>query len=462
MENNNNFNTLQGRRGQQTGLQPGHAKCGDVTANNKEFHGLVADAKLHDFYPTGVRPGNVFEPPHFPDLIVPNQHVELRRACLPLILATSIALVSCGPSHGPANQAPEVGVVILKPQSIPLTADLPGRTAPLATSDVRPQVNGILKSILFEEGGLVQAGQPLYQIDPAPYQAAYDSAKAAVDNAKANLTTTKLKANRYASLVSQNAIAKQDYDDAEAAYKQALANVEQQKANLESARINLGWTRITAPITGRIGRSVVRPGELLTANQTTTLTTIQTLDPIYVDVNQSSAELVQLEQSAAAGHMSRRTPATALATLTLEDGTPYAHDGTLQFSEVTVDPTTGAVVLRAKFPNPEGLLLPGMYVRATIIEGISHNAILAPQTGVSRNEKGEPTAYIVDKHGIARLRTLTAPRTIGSDWLVTAGLEPGDKLIVEGLQKVLPDQPVHAVPAGSPPAKQAGASESGH
>ncbi len=389
-----------------------------------------------------------------------NQRVEFCRACLPLTLVAGLTLVGCGPSQPPPNRVPEVGIVILKPQSVPLTTELPGRTDPYATADVRPQVGGILKSILFEEGGLVKAGQPLYQIDPAPYRAAYDSAKAALDNAKANLTTTKLKADRYRALVGQNAIAKQEYDDAEAAYKQAAANVEQQTANLESARINLDWTRVTAPITGRIGRSVVRPGELLTANQTTTLTTIQTLDPIYVDVNQSSTELVQLEKSASAGLLSRRTPGTARATLQLEDGTPYGHEGVLQFSEVTVDPTTGAVVLRAKFPNPDGLLLPGMYVRATIIEGIAHDAILAPQRGVSHNEKGEPTALIVDNQGVARLHVLTAPRTIGTDWLVTSGLKAGDKLIIEGLQKAVPDKPVHAVPAGSPP--MANAATSGH
>jgi len=367
------------------------------------------------------------------------------------MLAAILTLFGCGRSQGPANQAPEVGVVVLRPQAVPLTAELPGRTAPLATSDVRPQVNGILKSILFTEGGLVHAGQPLYQIDPAPYQAAFDSAKAALENAEANLVTTKLKAERYAALLQQNAISKQDYDDQEALYKQAAANVAQQKANLESARINLGYTRITAPITGRIGRSIVRPGELLTANQTTSLATIQTLDPIYVDVNQSTAELLQLERAAAAGQMSRHTPATARVTLQLEDGTPYPEDGELQFSEVTVDPTTGAVVLRCKFPNPDGVLLPGMYVRATIIEGIAHNAILAPQRGVSHDEKGEPTAMVVDKGGIARLRVLTTSRTVGTNWLVTQGLQAGDRLIVEGLQKVQPDMPVHAVPAGSPP-----------
>ena len=369
-------------------------------------------------------------------------------------------LVACGPSKRPAPPPPDVGVVTLEPTSVPLTTELPGRTDPFATSDVRPQVTGILKARMFTEGGLVQVGQPLYQIDSAPYQAAYDSAKAALANAQANLTTTRLKAERYAALLKQNAIAKQDYDDTEAAYKQAAANVEQQKANLEAAHINLGYTRVTAPITGRIGRSLFTVGALVTANQTNVLSTIQTLDPIYVDMDQSSAELVRLEQAAAAGQMSRQAPSAARVTLKLEDGTPYAHDGILQFSEVTVDPTTGAVILRAKFPNPEGLLLPGMYVRATIIEGIANNVILAPQRGVGRNEKGDPTALIVDRHGIARLRVLSASRAVGSNWLVTSGLAAGDRLIVDGLQKVQPDQPVHAVPTGSTASAASAASAS--
>ena len=393
---------------------------------------------------------SVRTPAHW-DLVVPNQYVELPRSALVAAVVLGLAISGCSRAHAPVNQAPEVGVVVIKPQSVPLTAELPGRVDPFLTSDVRPQVTGILQSILFKEGGNVTAGQPLYQIDPAPYQAAYDSAKAMVVNAEANLTTTKLKAERYQSLLKANAIAKQLVDDAVAAYKQAEATVGQQKANLESAQINLGYTRIVAPISGRIGRSVVRPGALLTAQQATALATIQTLDPIYVDMNQSSSELVQLEQAAAAGQLSRKTPATAAVALKLEDGTSYAHDGTLQFSEVTVDPTTGAVVLRAVFPNTEGLLLPGMYVRATIIEGIAHNAILAPERGVSRNEKGEATALVVDKLGIARLRILTAPRVVGDNWLVTKGLAAGDKLIVEGVQNVQPDHLVRAVAAGSPP-----------
>jgi membrane fusion protein (multidrug efflux system) len=300
-------------------------------------------------------------------------------------------------------------------------------------SDVRPQVSGILKSRLFVEGAVVKKGQPLYQIDPAPYQAAYDNAVAALADAKA-------KTERYSALVKQNAIAPQLYDDAVAAYKQAVANA-------NTARINLGWTRITAPITGRIGRSSVTEGALVTADQTTALATIATLDPIYVDITQSTSELLALKLEMQHGTLVNKGPADARATLTLDNGAQYPLDGRLQFSEVTVDETTGAVTLRAIFPNPDGILLPGMFVRATIVEGVDRNAILAPQQGISRNEKGDPTALVVDKNGIARLRTLKTSRTIGDKWLVTAGLNVGDRLIVEGLQKVTPDAPVHAVPA---------------
>jgi membrane fusion protein, multidrug efflux system len=377
------------------------------------------------------------------------------------MLAMGIALAGCGPSHGPANQAPEVGIVILKPQSVPLTVDLPGRTSPFLTSSVVPQVTGILQSILFKEGGMVRAGQPLYQIDPRPFQATLDQAKGQLAKDEATLAKDKIDLGRYATLWKQNAISQQTYQDQAGTVGVDTGTVQADKATVEAARINLGWTRITAPISGQIGRSLITPGALMTANQTTPLAVIQTLDPIYVDVNQSSAELMQIERTAAAGEMTRRTPATARVTLQLEDGTAYSHDGTLQFSEVTVDPTTGAVVLRCQFPNPEGFLLPGMYVRATIIEGIAHDVILAPQRGVSHDEKGEPTAYVVDKQGIARLRVLTAPRIVGVDWLVTAGLQAGDKLIVEGLQRVQPDKPVHAVPAGSPPTAATGAGSNG-
>lgn len=344
----------------------------------------------------------------------------------------SLTLAACGPSAPPKRPAPDVGVVVIKTEPAQLTAVLPGRTDPYAVSDIRPQVSGILKARLFTEGALVKQGQPLYQIDPAPYKASYDNAVAALAAAKA-------KATRYAALVKQAAIAPQDYDDAVAAYKQALANT-------ETARINLGYTRITAPITGRIGRSSVTAGALLTADQTTPLATIQTLDPIYVDITQSSSEVLSLKLAVQHGNVNQE-PADAPATLTLDNGTQYSQQGRLQFSEVSVDPTTGAVTLRAIFPNPNGLLLPGMFVRATVQEGVDRNAILAPQQGVSRNEKGDPTALVVDAKNFARLRVLKTSRAIGDKWLVTDGLKPGEKLIVEGLQKVQPDTPVHPVPA---------------
>jgi membrane fusion protein (multidrug efflux system) len=350
-----------------------------------------------------------------------------------LALLGCIVAAGCGPSQPPQRPPPDVGVVVIRTEPVQLTTVLPGRTDSYAVSDVRPQVNGILKARLFTEGSNVVAGQPLYQIDPAPYQAAYDNANAA-------LATAKAKAARYAALVRLNAVAPQDYDDAEAAYKEALANA-------KAARINLDYTRITAPISGRIGRSAFTQGALVASGQTAALATIQTLDPIYVDIAQSSSELLDLKSAVQGGHLTRNGPASARVTLQLDNGESYPQAGTLQFSEVTVDQSTGAVTLRAIFPNPDGILLPGMFVRATIIEGIQQNAVLAPQQGISRNEKGDPTADIVDAKGIARLRILKTSRVIGDKWLVTDGLKPGDKLIVEGLQKVMPDAPVHAVPA---------------
>jgi membrane fusion protein (multidrug efflux system) len=351
-----------------------------------------------------------------------------------LVLCLAVGLLAaCGHAAPPKRPPPDVGVVVIKAEPVLLTTVLPGRTDPYEVSDVRPQVGGILKARLFTEGAIVKRGQVLYQIDPAPYQATYDNAVAA-------LADTKAKADRYAALVKQNAIAPQTYDDAVAAYKQALANA-------KTARINLDYTRITAPISGRIGRSSVTEGALLTADQTTALATIQTLDPIYVDITQSTSELLGLKLAMQHGTLVNKGPADARATLTLDNGTPYPSDGRLQFSEVTVDQTTGAVTLRAIFPNPDGILLPGMFVRANIIEGVEQNAILAPQQGVGRNEKGDATALIVDAKGIARLHVLKTSRTIGDKWLVTDGLKPGDRLIVEGLQKVTPDAPVHAVAA---------------
>ena len=360
-------------------------------------------------------------------------HIHTKTSGLAAALLATLFIASCGQGAPPKPPPPTVGVVVIKKEPVQLTAELPGRTDSFAVSEVRPQVSGILLKRLFTEGAMVKMGQPLYQIDPAPYQAAYDNAEAA-------LVTAAAKARRYAALVKLNAIAPQDYDDAVAAYKQAQANV-------KTARINLGYTRITAPITGRISRSSVTEGALLTADQTTALATIQQLDPIYVDITQSSAELLNLKLAMEGGHLSDKGPADARVTLQLDNGTPYTQDGKLQFSEVTVDPSTGAVTLRAIFPNPAGVLLPGMFVRATVIEGVQNDALLAPQQGVSRNEKGDPTALIVDNKGFARLHALKVARAIGDKWLVTDGLKTGDKLIVEGLQKVQPDMPVKTAPA---------------
>jgi membrane fusion protein (multidrug efflux system) len=323
-----------------------------------------------------------------------------------------------------------VGFITIQERSVQLTAELPGRTDPFAVSEVRPQVNGIILHRLFTEGSTVKAGQPLYQIDPAPYQAAYD-------NANATLADAKAKADRYAALLKANAIAPQDADDAQAAFLTA-------KANVETARINLAYTRITAPITGRIGASSVTEGALVTANQTTALSTISTLDPIYVDIDQSSAELLALRRALQAGQINA---GVADVTMKLDDGSAYSQQGKLQFTDVTVDQTTGAVQLRAIFPNPDGLLLPGMYVRATVIEGVDPHGILVPQQAVDHNAKGEPTALVLDDKNVARLRVLATSRAVGSDWQVLSGLHAGDRVIVEGQQKVQPDMTVTPSPA---------------
>ncbi|HKB96537.1 MAG TPA: efflux RND transporter periplasmic adaptor subunit, partial [Rhizomicrobium sp.] len=295
-------------------------------------------------------------------------------------------------------------------------------------------ISGIVQKRLFTEGSVVRQGQPLYQIDPAPYRAAYD-------NALATQASTKAKTERYARLLSEHAIAPQDADDARAAYLQA-------KANADAARINLNYTRITAPITGRIGASTVTEGALVTAQQATALTTVSTLDPIYVDVDQSSSELVALKRAVQAGNVNSSGPLTANVSLKLDDGSPYPLIGRLQFTDVTVDPATGAVQLRAIFPNPETLLLPGLYVRATINQGVDPHGILVPQNAVGHNQKGEPTALVVDQKNFARLHLLKTGRAIDGAWQVLEGLKPGDRVITEGLAKVAPDMPVNPQPAG--------------
>jgi membrane fusion protein (multidrug efflux system) len=376
----------------------------------------------------------------------------------------ALALAGCARRPPPPPSAPpKVGYVVIEPQSAVLTTELPGRTNAYLTSDVRPQVNGVIKSRLFVEGSNVHAGQILYQIDPAPYQASYDQAKALLASAEAVETTDKLKAQRYADLVKINAVSKQDYDDAVAADQQAQASVAQNKASLESARINLDYTRVKAPISGRIGRSAVTPGSLAVSGQTTALATIQALDPIYVDVNESADEVLRLKGEMASGQLDSAGAASAKVKLILPDGTAYPLEGQLRFSEALVDTSTGSVTLRAVFPNPKALLLPGLFVRAELSEGIAPRAILAPQQAISRDEKGQATAYVVDAHNTAQLRTLTTSRTVGDKWIVTSGLNPGDHLIVDGLLMIhMPGQPVSPVLATPPdPAKPGPAAPGG-
>jgi membrane fusion protein (multidrug efflux system) len=348
-----------------------------------------------------------------------------------------------GPGGYGDQGPPEVGVVTLRAAPVTLTTDLAGRTSPFETSDVRPQVGGIIIARPFDEGANVRAGQVLYRIDPAPYRAAYDQAKAQVAGAQANLATTQLKAQRYGELVKINAVAKQDYDDAEAAYKQAVAALAQDRASADSARINLAYATITAPISGRVGPSTVTKGALVTTAQTAALTTIQRLDPIYVDVTESASDLLKLRKALANGQLTGG-PTTVPVRLKLEDSSDYPQEGKLQFADVTVDQTTGAVTLRAIFPNPAGILLPGMFVRAEIAEGVVPAGLLAPQQGVSRDERGRPTALVVGPGGKAQLRSLQLGQAVGDQWLVTAGLRPGDRLIVQGLQKVKPGQAIRA------------------
>jgi membrane fusion protein, multidrug efflux system len=336
-----------------------------------------------------------------------------------------LLLTGCGHKVAPpAPPPPKVSVVTVQAQAVPITTELPGRVNGYRTADVRPQVNGIILKRLFVEGKDVKAGQQLYQIDPAPYQATYDSAVAADVSARALW-------ERYKPLAEANAVSKQDYDNAVAAHLQAQAAV-------ETAHINLIYTRVLSPITGRIGRSLITEGALATANQTTVLATVQQLDPVYVDVTQPTTTLVRLEKEAAAGLLEQNEAGKAQVRVRLEDGSEYDHPGTLEFSEVTVDEGTGSVTLRALLPNPERLLLPGMFVREEIHEGMRQGVVLAPQQGVSHNQKGEPTALVVGPDNTVELRTITTDRAIGDQWLVTTGLKPGDRVIVEGIQSVKP------------------------
>jgi membrane fusion protein, multidrug efflux system len=355
-------------------------------------------------------------------------------------LFTGVAVLLAGCSrHGPppAPPPPKVSVVTVQTQAVPITTELPGRANALRTADVRPQVNGIILKRLFVEGGEVKAGQQLYQIDAAPYKAAYDSAVAAEASARAL-------AERYKPLAEANAVSKQDYDNAVASSLQAQAAV-------ETARINLIYTRVLSPITGRIGRSLITEGALVTANQSAALATVQQLDPMYVDVTQPTTTLLRLRREADAGLLKKNAAGQTQVRVRLEDGSDYPHAGTLEFSEVTVDVGTGSVTLRALMPNPERLLLPGMFIRERIEEGVRQGAVLAPQQSVTHNQKGEPYALVVGPDDIVELRPLQTDRAVGDQWLVTSGLKAGDRVIVEGLQSARPGIKVMAQEYRPPP-----------
>ncbi|AQZ32387.1 efflux transporter periplasmic adaptor subunit [Pseudomonas sp. LPH1] len=356
-----------------------------------------------------------------------------------LVSAIAVAMLSltgCQESSTPqTQQTPQVGVVTLEAKPFALTSEVPGRTSAYRIAEVRPQVNGIIQKRLFTEGSEVKAGQQLYQIDPATYEAAFKSAQATQLSAKSL-------ADRYKLLVADKAVSQQAYDEARAAGLQA-------DAALEQARIDLRYTKVMAPISGRIGRSAVTEGALVSNGQANAMATIQQLDPIYVDVTQSSKELLRLRRDLAEGRLQKASDSAAKVALKLEDGSRYAHEGTLEFSEVAVDESTGSVTLRAVFPNPDHLLLPGMFVHAELLSGVKQNAILAPQQGVTRNQRGEPTAMVVGADNKVELRVLKADRTTGSAWLVEEGLNEGDRLITEGLQFVQPGAEVKAVPASN-------------
>lgn len=360
-----------------------------------------------------------------------------------------------GEQQGPPAMVPEVATVTITPRQVELTTELPGRTSAFLVSEIRPQVNGIIQKRLFEEGADVKEGQLLYQIDPAPFQVAYNSAKASLGKAEANLPSIRSRAERYKELLADKAVSRQDYDDAAAAVEQARAEVEYWKTTVEAARINLDYTRVTAPISGRIGRSSVTDGALVTAYQPVALSTIQQLDPIYIDVTQSSAELLRLKRNLETGRLTADDKSGKKVRILLEDGTPYPLEGTLQFRDVTVDPTTGSFTLRVVVPNPDNLLLPGMFVRAVIREGTAEKAILVPQQGVGRTPKGDPVALIVDEKGTVAQRMLTLNRAIGDQWLVSSGLSGGERVIVEGMMNAKPGTAVKAVPYTTPdPAAQ--------
>lgn len=354
-----------------------------------------------------------------------------------LMLSGSLVLTGCDnkeAQQGGQQKAPEVGVLTLKSTPLKITTDLPGRTSSFRVAEVRPQVSGIILKRNFVEGSDVKAGQSLYQIDPAPYQAAYDSAKGDLAQAVANAQIAAVTVKRYKPLMGTKYISQQDYDNAAATQSQTAAAVQVAKASVETARINLAYTKVISPISGRIGKSAVTEGALVQSGQTTALATVQQLDPIYVDVTQSSEDFMRLRQELNSGKL-QQTDGKAQVKLLLQDGSEFAQTGTLEFSDVTVDETTGSITLRAVFPNPDHSLLPGMFVRARLEEGTNPSALLVPQQAVTRTPTGQATAMVVGADNKVESRNLTTEQAIGDKWLVTAGLKDGDRVITTGVQR---------------------------
>lgn len=381
--------------------------------------------------------------------------MQFKPAVTALVAAITLASLLSGckkEEAAPAPQTPQVGVVTLKTQPFTLTSDLPGRTTSYRSAEVRPQVNGIILKRYFKEGSDVKEGQQLYQIDPAIYESSVLSARATLQSAKSL-------ADRYKQLVAEQAVSRQEYDNAEAARLEA-------EAALNTAQVNLRYTKVLAPLSGRIGRSLFTEGALVTSGQADALAVITQLDPIYVDVTQSSVEMLELRRDLAEGRLKKAGDNAAKVKLTLPDGSEYGLEGRLEFTEVSVDETTGSVTLRAVFPNPDNILLPGMFVHAQLEAGVNADAILAPQIGVTHNAKGEPTALIVGPDNKVELRVLQATRTVGSNWLIEKGLNAGDRLITDGLQYVRPgvevkimDKTPGATPASAPATDKASGSK---
>lgn len=383
----------------------------------------------------------------------------LRSCTLPLLAALTFALVACGRTEqAGAPPKPAVSVAVLASGTVSLSRELPGRTSAWLMAEVRPQVGGLVAARLFDEGEIVKAGQPLYQIDDATYRAAANSARAQLKRAEATVVAARLTARRTAELAEVGAVSRQAHDNATAALGQAEADVGAARAALDAANVTLGHARITSPIDGRIGRSSVTQGALVTANQAQALAIVQQLDPIYVDLTQSSAELLELRRSLAEGRIERGEEAMPVRIL-LEDGSEFTHAGTLKFSEVMVDPATGSVALRVEVPNPDRVLLPGMYVRAVLGAGVRHDAVLVPQRGIARDPKGNTSAMVVNADGVIEQRPVVVSQTVGDQWLVESGLIAGDRVVVEGLQKIAPGASVEVTEVIEPAAGRAPAAK---